>query len=125
MVSKKPMKECNSVGCAELISEGTYCEKHKGERERYYDKYVRDQESRKLYQSKEWQRVRQYVIAKGKGLCVRCLANKQFIKFDVVDHIIPVQVDWSRRLDPDNCQLLCHACHNRKTNEDIERYGKH
>ena len=34
---------------------------------------------------------------------------------DVVDHIIPIRMDWSKRLEPTNLQTLCHACHNKKT----------
>ncbi|PFA33091.1 HNH endonuclease [Bacillus cereus] len=40
---------------------------------------------------------------------------------DVVDHIIPLLVDWLRRLDPANLQTLCHACHNKKTKEDEKK----
>ncbi|PFK07818.1 HNH endonuclease, partial [Bacillus cereus] len=39
----------------------------------------------------------------------------------VVDHIIPIRVDWSKRLEPMNLQTLCHACHNKNTKEDEKK----
>ena len=52
---------------------------------------------------------------------VQC-RSKDIIKIgDVVDHIIPIRVDWSKRLEPTNLQTLCHACHNKKTKEDEKK----
>ena len=33
-----------------------------------------------------------------------------------VDHIIPLTVDWSRRMDPSNLQVLCEDCNQGKSN---------
>lgn len=33
----------------------------------------------------------------------------------VADYIIPIRVDWSKRLKLTNLQTLCHACHNKDT----------
>ncbi|WP_212967129.1 HNH endonuclease [Lederbergia ruris] len=54
---------------------------------------------------------------------MHCLQDDKFTKADVVDHIIPIIVDWSRRLDDTNCQSLCHGCHNVKSAEDRKKYG--
>jgi 5-methylcytosine-specific restriction protein A len=43
---------------------------------------------------------------------------------DVVDHIIPIEVDWSKRLDKSNLQPLCHSCHAKKTADDVREYGR-
>ncbi|MGX4764243.1 HNH endonuclease [Holzapfeliella sp. JNUCC 72] len=48
-------------------------------------------------------------------MCRKCFADGIIRKADVVDHIIPLKVDWNRRLDPTNWQPLCHTCHNIKT----------
>jgi 5-methylcytosine-specific restriction endonuclease McrA len=36
-------------------------------------------------------------------------------KGDVVDHIIELRDDFSKRLDVNNLQTLCYSCHNKKT----------
>lgn len=33
-----------------------------------------------------------------------------------VDHVIPLTVDWSRRMDPNNLQVLCEDCNQGKSN---------
>ena len=40
---------------------------------------------------------------------------------DVVDHVIELTDDWSKRLDPDNLQSLCHVCHNSKTRHERKK----
>lgn len=32
----------------------------------------------------------------------------------MVHHIIPLLDDWSKGLDMDNLESLCHACHNKE-----------
>ncbi|MGG3452046.1 HNH endonuclease signature motif containing protein [Domibacillus aminovorans] len=41
---------------------------------------------------------------------------------DVVDHIIPIKIDWSLRLSLDNLQSLCQSCHNIKGTKDRQVY---
>ncbi|WP_257143356.1 HNH endonuclease [Bacillus cereus] len=55
---------------------------------------------------------------------MRCRSNGIIKIGDVVDHIIPLLVDWSRRLEPNNLQTLCHACHNQKTRNDKKAYKR-
>ncbi len=33
-----------------------------------------------------------------------------------VDHVIPISIDWSRRLDPTNVQVACEPCNLGKSN---------
>ncbi len=68
--------------------------------------------------------MREFVYRRDHGLCVQCRMNGIIKIGDVVDHIIPLLVDWLRRLDPVNLQTLCHACHNKKTKEDEKKYRK-
>ena len=65
--------------------------------------------------------MRELIYRRDHGLCVQC-RSKDIIKIgDVVDHIIPIRMDWSKRLEPTNLQTLCHACHNKKTKEDEKK----
>ena len=53
---------------------------------------------------------------------MHCLKRGVTKAFDEVDHIIPLSVDRSKRLDIDNLQCLCRSCHKRKTDEDLVKY---
>jgi 5-methylcytosine-specific restriction enzyme A len=123
---RKPLKPCNKIGCPNLTRE-RYCEQHKqinerSERDKYYDRYKRNKKSKEFYNSTEWMKVRHAALVRDKYLCVHCLKSNRITKADVVDHIIPITVDWSKRLSLDNLQSLCHTCHNRKTAEDKRKY---
>ncbi|MCU5226741.1 HNH endonuclease [Bacillus tropicus] len=122
----KPFKPCKSVGCNELTRD-KYCVKHiekEKETVRYYDKHIRNKSSRSFYNSRLWKDMRELIYRRDHGLCVQC-RSKDIIKIgDVVDHIIPIRVDWSKRLEPSNLQTLCHACHNKKIKEDEKKNKK-
>ena len=121
-------KPCNYPGCSELVEAGkTYCEEHredkqsrKKERDRQYNE-KRDPKLRKFYSSARWKKVRKRYISKN-PLCEHCLERDRVKPADVVDHIIPVKVDWSKRLDASNLQSLCNSCHAKKTQEDKKEY---
>ena len=68
--------------------------------------------------------MRELIYRRDHGLCVQCRSNGIIKIGDVVDHIIPIRVDWSKRLEPINLQTLCHACHNKKTKEDEKKNRK-
>lgn len=76
----------------------------------------------KFYNSKEWRKLSQFILGINNYLCVGCSTPDNPRLADVADHIVPVLVDWSLRLNPDNCQPLCHNCHNVKTAEDKKKY---
>ncbi|GIN58496.1 hypothetical protein J8TS2_28150 [Lederbergia ruris] len=44
-MATRPYKPCNKQGCPELVQDGSYCDRHKDDRVKYYDKYERNQES--------------------------------------------------------------------------------
>jgi 5-methylcytosine-specific restriction protein A len=39
-------------------------------------------------------------------------------------HIVPIQIDPSKRLDSDNIILLCNKCHPIVEKETMEKYKK-
>ncbi|WP_223295494.1 HNH endonuclease [Granulicella mallensis] len=57
-------------------------------------------------------------------LCVRCKANGDIKPATDVDHIRPFNgKDDTLRLDIDNLQSLCKACHSRKTAKEDGGFG--
>lgn len=117
MANQKPLRPCNKQGCSNLTRDG-YCEQHKTtkhENNRYYDKYHRTDRSKQFYHSVAWKRAREIIRIRDNGLCQECFKQKRLTVGTIVDHIIPIKQDWNKRLDEDNLQLLCQACHNKKT----------
>ncbi|MCL1702512.1 HNH endonuclease signature motif containing protein [Lysinibacillus sp. Bpr_S20] len=125
-MNSKPLRLCNKPGCPNLTRSG-YCEQHKetkSENNRYYDKYQRNKKHDRFYHSASWIKCRDYIKIRDNGLCQHCKTEKRITIGVLVDHIIRLSVDWNKRLDEDNLQLLCQSCHNKKTNEDVQKYGR-
>lgn len=118
-----PLNESNCNSCNAI----------KDDRHKLYDKHKRNKESTSFYKSKEWKRLREEVYISQQGLCQRCLKQKKIVtgSYDkngrfirnIVDHIIPILIDWNKRLDKRNLQVLCQKCHNQKTAADKKLYG--
>lgn len=123
-MTSKPLRPCNKPGCPNLTTTG-YCEKHttsKAENNRYYDKYIRNKKHDRFYHSVAWKKLRDYIWIRDNGMCQQCLKEKKITIGKIVDHIIPIEIDWNKRLDEDNVWLLCQSCHNKKTAEDEKKY---
>ena len=123
--SKKP---CSHPRCPELVPGGqTYCEEHRQQessrRNERYDRYERDDKLSKFYGSGRWQKVREKQI-KQQPLCEMCMEKGKTKQADVVDHIVPVRVDWNKRFVMSNLQSLCYKCHAKKTQEDKRKYDE-
>lgn len=98
-----------------LINKATY---HQRITSKYEGKYQR------FYRSTAWKKLSHHWLMMH-PLCVHCAAHGIYRKGDLVDHIVELRDDWSKRLDQDNLQTLCYACHNRKTwKEKHKRYEK-
>jgi len=113
------MRRCNHPTCNTLISrDETYCDKHKTYTNKAYNDTRRrnDPEYINFYKSNAWLTMRKRILLKHDYLCSSCGRIAE-----VVDHIIPTKVDWSKRLDEDNLQPLCNECHNKKTQEDLKK----
>lgn len=125
---RKPKRPCGRPGCMNLTRE-RFCEAHKNieeqerkERHRWYDANKRDQRVSKFYKSLAWVRLREQALMRDHGLCQECLKQQRITPATEVDHIIPIRVDWGKRLKLENLQSLCHKCHMKKTAEDRRRY---
>jgi|SRR5699024_4198195 len=129
LISTKPFHICKVFECNNL-TKNTYCKDHEHiarecelKRQQLYNRQ-RDPVLKQFYNSKEWKALSHYTLASNHYLCVGCSTDDQLIPANVADHIVPVTVDWSLRLDPNNTQPLCHDCHNKKTAEDVKKYGR-
>ena len=112
----KALRECKRVGCRAL-TRGTYCLEHVGnvandtyQRHKEYDKH-RDPRSDKFYHSGEWKKASNQAMIRDHFICQRHLKNKKIVSAEMVHHIIPIKIDWSKRLDLDNLVCLCDSCH--------------
>lgn len=69
-----------------------------------------------FYNSKQWLALRKYKFQQADGLCEEC-AKKGIVRQGIeVHHIVPISVDWSKRLLLSNLILLCHECHDNEHN---------
>lgn len=108
------------------------CSNKQKSRHTLYDKHARNQDSKAFYHSKQWRVLSDQVYNDQHGLCQMCLEEKKIttgtydsngkFKRNIVDHIIPITVDWSKRLVKSNLWVLCQRHHNVKTAEDRKKY---
>ena len=68
-----------------------------------------------FYKSKSWQRVRDKVWRRDKGLCQECLKNGIIREGNTVHHIVPISpqniTDETITMNPDNLETVCRDCH--------------
>ncbi|MEV2286710.1 HNH endonuclease signature motif containing protein [Paenibacillus larvae] len=124
-MAKRPLRPCKVPMCSGLTKTG-YCNKHQyleAEQVRYYDRYKRDPEATKFYNSREWRALRVKALERDYGLCRECLREHKITFAVVVDHIKPIKQFWHLRLELSNLQALCLKCHNRKTAMDMTGGG--
>lgn len=93
------------------------------DRSQEYQQYNKDRwkyqnDLMKFYNSKAWRELSKIVLNESYYVCRSCGNNAS-----LADHIIPVRVDWKERLNKDNIQPLCDACHAIKTEEDKKKYN--
>lgn len=113
------MKYCAEQGCKNLISSGRYCENHK---RRKKEKTVYSK-NKSFYRTQAWKDLVSFVYERDKGCCQRC-GKFVFGKQAHAHHIVPIQIDPSLKLNPDNIMLLCSKCHPIVEQETMEKYKK-
>ena len=105
---KRPLRPCSYPGCPNLC-DGQYCEEHRKEARRKYDKYERRPDVHKKY-GRAWSRIRNRYAAEH-PLCEMCLKEGRVTVMDEVHHILPVSKGGTH--DKSNLMSLCHSCHNK------------
>lgn len=136
----KPVKMCSAPGCRVIVPLGQkYCQKHQqaaaayvakhygkdtkqgheANHERYQRRMYHSDESKaqQFYHSRQWRKLSHRWLV-DHPLCAECQRHGIVKQADLVDHITPVRVDWSKRFDTSNLQSLCYACHNRKSKHE-------
>ena len=73
----------------------------------YHERY------QQFYNSREWRDLRNYKFAMADGLCELCRKNGKVKAAREIHHIVPIEIDYSKRLDYDNLIALCSDCHNK------------
>jgi 5-methylcytosine-specific restriction protein A len=112
----KPLLPCRHPNCPNL-SEQAYCPLHrkagKAAANRAYDENGRDKEMRVFYTSPAWRELRALKL-KRNPLCEQCYREGRIGPAVIADHILPARENPDGRLDMNNLQSMCRACHNRK-----------
>lgn len=108
-----PLRPCSTPNCTALVERGK-CPQCSSRRNRQNDA-LRPSSSGRGYDA-TWQRFRKLVLA-AEPLCRHCASKGRVVAARDVDHIRPL-ADGGERLDWDNVQPLCGACHKRKTMQE-------
>lgn len=87
-------------------------------REYNQDRWKYQNDLMKFYNSSRWRKLSKQVLNEHYYVCRRCGEDAT-----LADHIVPVRVDWNKRLDINNIQPLCESCHAIKTIEDKRNYN--
>lgn len=117
----KPKHLCSHAGCRKLIDyDITYCPKHSGHYNRIERYTVDNKQYTEFYHSKAW-RTLSHKILSNEPVCAWCLKRGIIRPAQIADHIVELKDDWSKRLDPNNIEPLCRACHNTKTVQERKK----
>lgn len=115
-----PLKPCLHPGCPELVRSGR-CEAHAQQRREEQERVYRDPESKRLYNSARWQRLRRIQLA-AEPWCDDCLAEGVYTPATDVDH------DEPHRGDPvkfftGKLNSKCKQHHSAKTASEVWHGG--
>lgn len=60
-----------------------------------------------FYNSSEWKELRKQVLVDSCYLCSECKKQGKIKEANTVHHVVPIEEDWSKRLDYNNCIAVC------------------
>lgn len=87
----------------------------------------KDNDTNKFRDSYQWKQKRKQIRERDHYLCQICLKDKDNVQFKYnyqeieVHHIIPIEEDYSKRLDSTNLITLCRYHHEEAESGNIER----
>lgn len=116
IVPTKPKRPCGYHGCPNL-TDSQYCEEHRIQERRKYDKYERAPDVHKKY-GRAWKRIRDRYYATH-PYCERCYVEGRMTPTEEVHHILPVSKGGQHT--DDNLMSLCRSCHNKIHHEMGDR----
>lgn len=75
----------------------------------------------KFRSSAAWQKVRAAVVSRDNAMCCICLEEGRYSPPRVIEvhHIVPLEADYTRRLDKNNLICLCTVHHKQADAGDI------
>lgn len=117
LMPRKPKRPCSYPGCPRLTA-GRFCEEHSKLEAKYYNRWERDPETSKRYNT-EWRKIRKW-YASAHPLCEECLRAGRYTPTQVVHHILPLR-DGGTNAE-NNLMALCHSCHGRIHAERGDRW---
>ena len=111
---------CRYPGCSALLETPGFCDRHRREHHRDYDRARRGFDTELgFYTSAAWRRCRAAFL-RAHPLCRACRDAGRAVEARVADHIVPIK-QGGARFDWDNLQPLCLSCHNSKTAREAWR----
>lgn len=117
-MAERAFRPCRHPGCAALTQDG-WCPKHKpvGDHRRRASA-----DWRWMYRTPVWKRRRAHQLTV-EPFCRECAKQGLRVWATDADHIEPHRGDWDKFVNGD-LQSLCHACHARKTLEEMRDRGE-
>lgn len=106
LMPRRPQRPCSYPGCPNLC-DGQYCDKHKTEERRKYDKYERPAEINKKY-GRAWKRIRDKYVSEH-PFCELCFEKGMLIPTQEVHHKRPLSEGGTH--ERSNLIALCKSCH--------------
>lgn len=102
--------------CGALIPQGIArcetCAKERETRHTEYNRHRRDKKKAAFYVSTVWRKKRAETLASYDCIDIYAFyVQKRIMTADMVHHIVPLEDDWSRRLDTDNLIPLSNQNH--------------
>jgi len=109
--------------CGKKIPSGSKCSCLK-DRHKEYDKYSRDKEAKKFYNSAVWKHTRNYVLSLDGVDVYLYMTTGEIVAPDTVHHIIQYRDDRTLGTTIDNLMSLSHSTHSmieKRYKEDKEK----